>query len=82
MWDSASLRKETIKTGKRSKVLNSKEVRLERIEKKRSKAKHQQGCCASPCKHPAHLTPTFSMSVFYCLSFLHLQLPTVKLGEQ
>jgi hypothetical protein len=35
----------------------------------------------SPSKHPAHLAPTFCMSVFYRLSFLHLQLPPVRSVE-
>jgi hypothetical protein len=39
------------------------------------------GCCVSPSKHPAHLTPAFCMIIFCLLSFLNLpSLPVMFLG--
>jgi hypothetical protein len=76
------------KEQKRSKVLQ-KDFRskdLKNREEKRSKRrvireKKQRGCCVSPSEHPAYLTPTLCMSVFYHLSFLHLQLPPVRFSS-
>jgi hypothetical protein len=67
-----------IKDYKTSKVLKKREKKQ---SKRREVKKRQQGCCASPSKYPIHLTPTFFMSVFYHLSFLHLQLPPVRFLE-
>jgi hypothetical protein len=48
---------------------------------KNREEKKQWDCCVSSSEHPAHLAPTFCMSVFYPLSFLHLRLPPVRSGE-
>jgi hypothetical protein len=71
------------KEQKRSKVLKKdfrrKVLKIEKRSRvKRREEKKQQRCCASPSKHPAHLIPTFCMSVFYHLSFLYLWLPLVR----
>jgi hypothetical protein len=75
-----SLRKETLKNRKedfRWKVLKDREKK----QSKRREVRKQQGCCVSPAEHPAHLIPTFCMSVFYRLSFLHFQSPPVRSGR-
>jgi hypothetical protein len=76
-----SLRKETLKNRKedfRSKVL--KKEKKSKVKEGNNREKKQRGCCLSPSNCPAYLIPTFCMSVFYRLSFLHLQLPPVRSG--
>jgi hypothetical protein len=63
------------KTDFRSKVLKNKRSK---VKEEINREKKQRGCRASPSERPTRLTPTFCMSVFYRLSFLHLQSPPVR----